>query len=243
MSLAVKPNYLKYAAFGAGVLGLTFRAVLFATGLDEKGLLVAGHWADTAVWLLTAAVIGAIFFALRRCTGPEAYGDAFPASIFRAIGCLVAACGFLLTDSSLVSSAKMAAAEPVLRILAAAAMVAVAYCRFRGKKPSFLLHGVVCLYLALRMVCRYQVWSSDPQLQDYAFFLGAHVALMLSCYQLAAFDTSSGNHKALWHWGLGAIYLCLTALPGSEEPFFLLCCALWMLTSLSSLTPAPCKGD
>jgi len=243
MSLAVKPNHLKLTALCAGVLGLLLRFMLLQTNVDEKGLLISGHWADTAVWLLTAAVIGAIFFALRRCAGPEAYEAAFPASVFRCAGSVIAACGFLLTDTSVVSSAKLAAAEPVLRILAAAALIAVAYCRFRGNKPSFLLHGTVCLYLALRMVCRYQVWSSDPQLQDYAFFLGAHVALMLSCYQLAAFDADSGSHKSLWSWGLGAIYLCLTALPGSEEPILLLCCAVWMLTSLSSLTPTPCKGD
>lgn len=236
MSTNLKSKYLKLFVVAAGLLGLMLRAVLFATGMDEKGLLMSGHWADTAVWLLTAAVIGASFFALRRCAGPEVYDDAFPAPTLRAIGCLVAACGLLLSGAPVVAEVRLAAAEPILRILAAAAMAAVAYCRFRSKKPNFLLHGTVCLYLALRMVCRYQVWSSDPQLQDYAFYLGAHVALMLSCYQLAAFDVGSGNHKALWNWGLAAIYLCLTALPGSEEPFFLLCCAVWMFTGVSRLT-------
>lgn len=243
MSLAVKPNHLKLTALCAGALGLMLRAALFATGLDEKALLVDGHWADSVVWLLTAAVIGAIFFLLRRCAGPVTYGDAFPASALRAVGSVVAACGFLLSGTSATPGSQFVMAEGILRILAAAALVAVAYCRFRGKKPSILLHSTSCLYLALRMVCRYQLWSADPQLQNYAFFLGAHVALMLSCYQLAAFDADCGNHRSLWGWSLGAIYLCLTALPGSEEPFFLLCCALWMLTSASNLTPVTPKGE
>lgn len=234
MSLSRKSNQLKLLLTAAGLLGLLLRFVLLRTAVDEKGLLVTGHWADTGSWLLTAAMIAVIFFSLRHCTGSKDYNAAFPQSMLLCVGSLVAACGFLLSGTPVVTAAKFSAAEPVLRIAAAIALAAVAYCRFRGKKPSFLLHGTVCLYLALRMVCRYQVWSSDPQLQHYAFYLGAHVATLLGCYQLAAFDAGSGSHRSLWSWVLAAVYLCLTAIPGSEEPFFLLCCAFWMLTSLST---------
>lgn len=242
MPLAVKPKLLKLTALAAGLLCLLLRAILFATGLDMKGLLVAGHWAGTCSWLLTAGIIGLIFFTLRTVSGPPAYSDAFPSSPIRAAGSLVAACGFALSGVP-AAGGPFASAELVLRILAAAALVAAAYCRFRGKKASVLLHSAVCLYLALRMVCLYQRWSADPQLQHYVFYLGAHLALMLCSYQLAAFGADSGNHKSLWGWGLASIYLCLGALPGSEDPFFLLCCAIWMFTGLSSLTPAANKGD
>lgn len=234
MTLAVKPNLIKVATLAAGGLGLTLRSILFATGLDHKDLLVTGHWAGTAVWLLTAAVIGLIFFTTKMCAGPESFDEAFPASSFRASGALVAACGFLLT--SIPATGMFALAEPVLRILAAAALAVVAFCRFRGKQPSLLLHSAVCLYLALRMICLYQFWSADPQLQYYAFYLGAHVALMLFAYQLAAFDANSGNHRSLWGWGLGAMYLCLTAIPACQDAFFLICCAFWMLSSLTPVS-------
>ena len=105
-----------------------------------------------------------------------------------------------------------------------------------GKK-----HGTVCLYLALRMVCRYQLWSADPQLQHYAFYLGAHVAVMLGCYQQTALDAGSGDRRSLWRWCLAAVYLCLTALPGSEDPFFLLCCGIWMFSNLNGTATG--KGD
>ncbi len=241
MSRSVSPRISKFLVLSAGLLGLLLRLTLLRTAVDEKGLLLAGHWADTGSWLLTAAIIGIIFLVLRRCAGPEVYNAAFPASALRCAGSLVAACGFLLSSAPAVTTTRLAAAEPVLRILAAVALVCVAYCRFRGKKPTFLLHSVVCLYLALRMICRYQIWSANPQLQHYAFYLGAHVALLLSSYQLAAFDADSGSHRNLWSWGLAAVYLCLTALPGNQESFFLLCCAAWMLTSLSNLTPN--EGD
>ena len=235
MSLSRKSNQLKLLLTAAGLLGLLLRFVLLQTAADEKGLLVTGHWADIGSWLLTAAMVGIIFFSLRHCTGPADYSAAFPKSMLRCIGSLVAACGFLLSGTPVVASTNLAAAEPALRILAAAALAAVAYCRLRGKKPTMLLHGTVCLYLALRMVCRYQIWSAHPQLQHYAFYLGAHVALLLGSYHLTAFDAGSGSHRSLWNWALAAVFLCLAAIPGSEEPFFLLCCALWMLTSLSTV--------
>ena len=234
MSLSRKSNQLKLLLTAAGLLGLLLRFTLLQTAIDERGLLVAGHWADIGSWLLTAAMIAVIFFSLRHCTGPTAYNIAFPVSILCCIGSLVASFGFLFSGASIVSTVRLAVAEPILRIVAGIALIGVAYCRFMGKKPTFLLHSIVCLYLALRMVCRYQVWSSDPQLQHYAFYLGAHVAMLLGCYQLAAFDAGSGSHRSLWSWALGAVYLCLTAIPGSEDPFFLLCCAFWMLTSLST---------
>ena len=240
MSRSVSPRILKYLALAAGLLGLLLRFLLLQTAVDDKGLLISGHWAGTGSWLLTAAMIGMSFLCLRRCAGQPGCDAAFPPSPLRAAGSLVAACGFLLSGAPVATAVRLAQAEPVLRILAAAALVAVAYCRFRGKKPSFLLHATICLYLALRMVCRYQIWSADPQLQHYAFYLGAHVALLLSSYHLTAFDADSGNHRSLWRWSLAAVYLCLTAIPGCEEPFFLLCCAVWMLTGLSD--PAPVKG-
>mgnify|MGYP003301256897 CR=1 FL=1 len=60
MSMSAKPNQLKLFVAAAGLLGLLLRLVLLETALDEKGLLVSGHWADVGVWLLTAAVIGMI---------------------------------------------------------------------------------------------------------------------------------------------------------------------------------------
>lgn len=249
MTFVNKPNLLKLSALCAGIACLFFRANYLATGVDSRGLLVAGHWANISSWLLTAAVILGIFIAVRTvctiawilmslqtCNAPEQYRIIFPASFLQAAGYLLAACGLLLSDISAVPTGRLAQAEPVLRILAAAAMIIVAYCRLRGKKPLFLFHGTVCLYLALRMICLYQIWSADPQLQHYAFYLGAHVALMLLSYQLAAFDAHCGNHRTLWGWGLAGIYLCLAAIPGSQEPFFLLYNAVWCLTCLCKLT-------
>lgn len=234
MPLAVKSNQIKLTFLGAGALGLMLRVILFATGVDKKGLLVSGHWAEVTVWLLTAALALGLFLLLRKCSGPKQYRQAFPASAFSAIGSILAGCAFVLSGAPAAAEGKMAVAELALRFVATAALLGVGYCRFVGRKPYFLLHGAVCLYLALRMVCQYRLWSSDPQLQNYCFNLGAYVALMLTAYQLAAFDAGLGNHRSLWASGLSAVYLCMLSLVGSE-PFLLLCCGIWAFTNLSCL--------
>lgn len=235
MSLAVKPKQLKLLVAAAAILGLALRFALYATGVDEKGLLVSCHWADTAVWLLTAAVVAIIFFCCRGITGPKRYQYAFPASFTSAAGSILAGVGFALCGAPEAAEGNLALAEIVLRFVAAGSLLAVGYCRFTGKKPSFLLHTAVCLYLALRLVCQYRLWSTDTQLQNYGFFLGAYVTLMLTAYQLAAFDADLGNHRLLWSWGLAAAYLCILSLAGSGEAFFLLCCGIWVVTNLSNL--------
>ena len=232
MSLAVKPNRIKLTVLSAGALGATLRAVLFATGVDGKGLLVSGHWAGTSVWILTAAMALGLFLLLGKFQGTDQYDDAFPKSILGAIGCILAGCGILLNGAPGGAEGNLALAELVLRFGSAIGLVAVGYCRFSGKKPLFLFHGAVSLYLALRMICLYRLWSADPQLQDYCFSLGAYVALMLTAYQFAAFDAELANPRSLWISGLSAVYLCMLALVGSE-PFLMLCCGIWVLTNLS----------
>jgi len=235
MPLAVKPNRIKLLLLSAGALGLLLRVLLFAAGTDEKGLLISGHWAQICIWLLTAAVALGLFLLLRKCSGPEHYPAAFPGSIFSAAGCILAGCAIVLSGAPTAAQGKLALAELVLRFAAAGALLALGFFRFTGRRPSFLLHGAVCLYLALRMICQYRLWSSDPQLQNYCFSLGSYVALMLTAYQFAAFDEGIGNHRTLWLCGLSAVYLCMLALVGSE-PLLMLCCGIWVFTNLSRLS-------
>ena len=234
MTLAVKPNQMKLLLGAAGILGLTLRAVLYANGVDRKGLLISGYWAGSAIWCLTAVVALVLLLWCRRLKITQDYENSFPASALRAAGSSLAGIAFLLSPVAQTPSQNFGAVETVLRYAAAGALIFVGYCRFRGKAPQFLLHSVVCLYLALRLVCQYRLWSADPQVQNYAFYLGAHVALMLTAYQFAAFDAGFGNHQKLWGAGLSAIYLATVSLLPAKESFFLICCILWLVSNLSS---------
>lgn len=233
MTLAVKPKQMKLLLAAAGVLGLTLRATLFTIGVDEKGLLITGHWTDIYTWLLTAAVAVVLFLWCRKLTGPKAHRKAFPASAISAAGSMLAGVGIILTSAPEAPSEVLDTIVLVLRLAAASSLFCIGFCRFTGRKPFFLFHCAVCLYLAIGLICRYRLWSADPQIQYYCFYLGAHVALMFTAYQMAAFDAGLGDHRYLWGSGLAAVYLCILSIAGSQDPFFLICCAIWVWTNLS----------
>lgn len=237
MPLTVKSANLKYLILGAGGLGLALRALLYATGVDARGLLVRGHWAEIGLWLVTAVTVLGIFLLTRPITGSKHYQKAFPKSPAAAAGCVAAAAGILLNVAPGSRGTSLETAELVLAGIAIVALLVLAFCRFTGRKPSALFHCLVCIYLALRMVGQYRLWSSIPQLQDYCFYLGAHVALMLTAYQFAAFDAGIGNHRALWAWGLASMYLCCLSLVGDGQSLLMLCCGIWVYTNLSHLHP------
>ena len=232
MTLAVKPKFMKALLGAASILGLALRTILYRAGIDRKGLLIQGYWADSAIWILTAAVAVAIALWCRQLRAPEEYEEAFPRSL-PAAGAVFAGIAFFLSPTVGAPSPTFVNIEIALRIAASASLIGVSYFRSQGKRPSFLLHCIVCLYLALRLVCQYRLWSADPQIQNYAFYLGAHVALMICAYQLAACDAGFGNHGKLWAAGMAGIYLATLSLIGGSEPFFLIGSILWLWTNLS----------
>lgn len=241
MKISVKPENLKYLTLGAGGLGLVLRTALYATGFDEKGLLVAGHWAGIALWLLTALLAAGLLFLTRSLQGPRQYQDAHPLSVPAGLGSLGLAAVILITTVSEFSefSSNISRIAWLLGLCSSIAMGFVAFCRLSGVRPNFACHGVLCIYLALRMVTRYQHWSSDPQLQDYVFYLSAYVALMLTAYHQAAFDADMGKHSSLWLLSLAAVYLCCLSLKDAPDTLLLLAAGIWAFTNLTALTVKP----
>lgn len=241
MKRSVKPEFLKYLVLGAGGLGLLLRTLLYHTGIDEKGLLISGHWAAVLLWVLTFATAAALLLLTRSIQGPESYQDAHPSSAPAALGTLALTVGLAMTTVSEFAefSGTIRLLVWVLGLCAAVSMGHICYCRMIGRKPFFLCHGIVCIYFALRMVSRYQLWSSDPQLQDYVFYLGAYVALMLHAYHQAAFDADMGSHRGIWATGLAAVYLCGLSLHGPADTVLLLTAGVWAFTNTTSLTARP----
>lgn len=233
MKLTVKPELIKLLPLAAGALGLMLRVVLFATGTDEKGLLVSGHWAGKSLWLLTAAMIASLFVLTRTIQGPRRYRESHPASFAACAGAAAAAIAIVRTAAAEFRTQPFL--FTILGLAAAVCLLAIAFCRLQPRKPHFLLHAVVCVFFAIRMVNQYRNWNSDPQVLDYAFYLGAYIVLMLTAYQHAAFDAGIGSHQAVWFTGLLAAYLCLVSLPSSVDTWLLLGCGIWSFTNLTSL--------
>lgn len=233
MTQLVRWRILKYLTLVSGFLGCLLRTVLYSSAVDEKGLLISGHWAEIGLWVLTALTAGLLFLLCSKLQDRPRYGRSFPPSGVSAAGAILAGVSFAICGISNPVGGNLAVAEVVLRFAGAAALACVGFCRFTGHKPFFLFHCIVCVYLALRMVCQYRIWSADPQLLNYCFYLGAYVSLMLFAYQLAAWDVGMPDRRKLWASGLAAVYLCTVSLADSTEAFFMLCCGIWALTNLS----------
>ena len=238
MKPTLKTSILKYSALGAGGLGLLMRLALYETGFDGRGLLVTGHWANIGICVLTAIVIPVLFILCRTLSGSTSYRAAYPASPVSALGAALAGFAILFTgirEFSLLTRIDLIAS--LLAVAAGVSLLVLTVFRFLGKKPTPLLHALVCLFFAIRMVQRYRFWSADPQLQDYCFCLGSYVALMLASYQHAAFDAGMGNHKHLWFYSLTATFLCCLSVKGVADTWLLLCFGIWAFTNLTRQVP------
>lgn len=226
------PNFrkLKGLSIVCGIAGMILRLILYATGMD-RGLLAQPHWASTALWILTAAVLAGLLYGTRSIRSPKKASDAFPASPIAAGGSVLAAIGTIVTVLS-----ESANANPVCTVFGLAAaviLVALGFCRLRGIPAPALLCGLLSAYFAIRMVFQYRTWSADPQLMDYCFQLFACVALMLACFQLGAVDAGLGSHQKIWFWSLCAAYLCCLTPAGPGNSALYVTCALWLVTNLT----------
>lgn len=229
---------LKYVTFSAGMLGLVLRLALYATGFDGRNLLIPGHWANVGLCVLTAITIPVLFILSRGLADSDTPVEECPASPIAALGASLAGCAILYTGIREFSSwTRIDLITSVLAVAAGVSLLILAVFRFRGDKPMPLLHGLVSLFFAIRMVQRYRFWSADPQLQDYCFCLGAYVAMMLAAYHHAASDAGMTSRKALWFYSLTGVFLCCLSVKSLADTWLLLCCALWVFTNMPRPIP------
>lgn len=222
----LRPHILKQLTLGCGLAGLVLRLLLLAIGVDDKGLLVSGHFCWVALCVLSAAVGVVLLLGTRSMRSRTA---AFPRSLPACLACAAAAASSVFTAlGDFRNSYTLYAAAG---IAAAAALAALAFCRGTGRKPAFWLNMVVCVHFALQMLKFYQICSFDPQIQNYFFQLLACIALTLTAYQLTACGMDRGSPRSLWFMGLATVYLCCVCLGGDNCAFFFTG-GLWVFTSL-----------
>lgn len=226
---------------GMGVFALIFRGLLYIFGSDHKGLLLSWHPLDIMLWVVNIAVLVLIVCFTVPSIGSNRYADNFQASSAGAIGSFAAAAGILITVVGELGKGEGAIhlLWMVLGFLSVPAMILAGLGRLRGKRPLFLLYGLVCLFFAIHMVNQYRNWSSHPQLQDYFFHMCCCIMLMLTAYYDAAFCVGSGRRRMQLATSLLAVYLCCVCLSGGEHLILYATCGAWCFTNLCSLTPVP----
>lgn len=236
MKKLLTPKVLPLFPLCAGLLGLVLRVILYAVGVDEKGLLARNHPLTVLLFVLTAAVLAVLFLCTRKATAPASYFSRFPESPVAAFGCAAAAVGILLTDTYelFIRHDTITVACFVLGIAAAASIGFIGFCRTKGVRPSFLYHGILTVYLMLHPLSQYRLWSSDPQLMNYCFHLLASVFLMLAGYQRTALDAGTGKPKWYAFCSQAALFFCCISTHGDSWLFYLTM-AIWTATGLCVL--------
>ena len=144
MKHSFKPAMLPWLTLLAGGAGLLLRLWLYATGVDDGGLLTEGHPAELFIWLLTACVLVGLWLATQSLVAAPKYPFNFPHSLYGTIGCALAALaiGFASVTEILSRGDNLAMIAAVVGLLAAAALAVLAFLRFKGIQPNILLHAI-----------------------------------------------------------------------------------------------------
>ena len=225
-SISLRPAMLKRVVLGGGAAAFGLYRLLYATGIDGRGLLKSGHFAWVLLCILSIAAGAVIYTGASQLRG----GDIkFRRSVPAAVCCILAAVSTLFTGLSNLWNGYLIYALPAF--LAVFGFAAVALCRLQGRRPNFLMHAVICVHFMLQLLKAYQINSYHPQVQDYLFHLLACIALAVTAYQLAAADLGRGSRRWLWTAGLAATYLCALSLGSSDTGLFLTGGA-WAFTAL-----------
>lgn len=232
------PAAAPYLCAALGLLGMGMRFLLYLTGLDEKNLLRPGNPLAWGLWAVSLLAAAYILLRTWRSGGSGGNGDNSAPSLAGAAGHILAAGGILFTvlRNGPVMPGLLGMAWQVLGYLAGAGLAAAAVFRLLGRKPFFLTHVAACLFFAVHIVNHYQLWSGNPQIQDYVFSMLGAMALMLFGYCNAIFDNGTGNRRLQLATGLAAVYLCLVALSGSGYPLLYLGGAAWAMTGTAAGT-------
>ena len=222
---------LRYTVLSASLLAMMLRALLYATAIDQKGLLIAGHWTAWSILILTGITLGTLFLITRKIQNPINSAPS-PASWLQGASSLLLAGVIFQRALSFYAVAydRLNLFAAISGFAAAVALLVIGICRMIPKKPSFLFHSIVSIFFALQLVSQYRNWSSDPQLMDYCFYLAAFICLMFTAYFLAGFEANMINHRGLTFSALAATYFCFLALPESSDASLLISCALWAFT-------------
>lgn len=230
----------------SSLLAMLLRIWTRGSGPDAEGLFPYKPFVWGLLWLLTITTAVGIGYAVRSLKNTPSYRDNYPKSVVSGLCAVPAALSFLvggylqLRDSvalALPQTTPVDTVTGIFGLVAGLCLLLIAAHRCMGRKPFFALNGLICLYLALRLFNRCQIWSNEPRIGIVVFPFLASTTLMLSAYQRVCFDVYLGKRRWSALWCLLSVYLCVVAIFSFDQPLFYGLCALWQLTDLCSLRP------
>lgn len=231
-----KTKKLFCASLSAGVLTLLLRLQLYRVGFDQKHILSSSHPLHLICLVLAGIMAAALALGLKDLDESDHPNRSFPAHLLRsfahlAAGCLMAAYGASLFRKA---EAPLALIRAALSLAAAGSMVLCTLVSNRKPGLQCLFHGIITLFFALDMLCRYRNWSGNPQLPDYVLQILACLLLSLCSYHRLAFDVGLGRNRHFLWCSLMALYLSFGCVSGPETEIFYLGGAFWAASCVCS---------
>lgn len=207
----------------AGVLCMAIRRWLLTAATDSAGLLQSGHPGNWISWAITAAVlvtlVAAVLPAKLRCS--------FQRSPLTVLGNVMEAVALGIVAGQLLGAVgTFSLVAGIAAILAALCCCVQAVCTLFSRRFPPLLRCPAVLFMLLYLICCYQSWSSEPELQRYGFALLALTCLALTAYQRVALPLKLGSSRIYLFTANAGIFLCLAAAPGAKSPLFFLLMAV-----------------
>ena len=220
------------AAAAAGLTELLLRYLLYRMGVDDQGRLVFGHPLAAAVWLLPLLLLPVLVLAAGKLPKES---PAVPLGKLPAVGSILLTAGLAAGVLKMESVGAMLKAARILGCLSAVSMCAAAVFRMKGKRPSFLLMVIPCIFFGVFLLSTYQRVRGLPQIMDCLPMMGAGISLLLYVYHQAALDLKSSSFRSQMIYGCLSIFFCITALLDGENPVLYGGCALWAACGIISL--------
>ena len=156
------PGYLAPLFLALGLVGMFLYKWLFAYVEDPvSGLLPAFTVPEILLWVLTAGVCAAAF-VLTQGTAFGRMGTSVPA-----VSDVLFAVGFVMQFlADVTGPVALVLIYRVSCVLAAVALLVMAFFTAKGKRPPFLTELFPCIACVVHLLICYQLWSEVPQLMD-----------------------------------------------------------------------------
>lgn len=195
-----------------GLICLFVRQWLLQTGTDDKGLLTSGHPGALVSLLILAAALFVLCLALRQQQVYRFQNSALSivSMVFFAIGYGSAAWKLITNRAQTLS-----VIAGILGILSAVCALFIAFALLRKMKLHPFVFCPFAIFLMFFLICRYQQWSSEPELQRYLFQLLSVISLMASAYHRAALEADKKGARVYLLASRAAVFFCIAAIPGS----------------------------
>ena len=224
-----KTGKLFCAALGVGALILTLRLQLYRVGFDHKNILSSSHPLHLICLALTgvlAAVLALLLWKTEETPDTETRSPGHPLEILPLMNA-----GILMIFHSVPlfreAEGTLTTVRTALSLAAGESMVLCALWPREKTRVHGILHGLITVFYAVDMLCRYRNWSGNPQLPDYTLQIFACLLLSLCSYHRLALDVGLGKRRSLLWCSLMAMSLSLGCASGPESKIFYLAGAFW----------------